>query len=104
VSEPGLDLHEWRSRWASIEEDAADDPDAAVSQFADIAEQMLEANGYDSRDPVQLEGDEREVVASYRSARETAERAELGQASRSEVEDALENLRAIFDTLANAST
>jgi hypothetical protein len=104
VSEPGLDLHEWQSRWASIEEDAQDDPDAALSQFAEVAEQMLRANGYDVDDPVQLEGDEREVVASYVSARETAERAEVGEASRGEVENAIEDLRAIFDTFATESS
>jgi hypothetical protein len=32
------------------------------------------------------------------AARETAERAELGAASRSEVEQAIEDLRSVFDT------
>ena len=99
VSEPGLDLHELESRWSSIDEDAADDPDVAVSQFADLVEEMLIPRGYDVRDPVQSVGDEPEIVVTYRSARETAERAELGEASRADVEAAIEDLRWIFDTL-----
>jgi hypothetical protein len=104
VSEPGVDLHEWQSMWASVEQDLADDPDAALSQLADIAERMLRARGYDLDDPVQLEGDEPEVVVTYRSARETAERAELGAASRADVESAIEDLRAVYDTFATETS
>lgn len=99
VSEPGLDLHEWTSRWSSIDEEAADDPDVALSQFADLVERMLVARGYDVNDPVQSSGDEPEIVVPYRAARDTAERAELGEASRADVEAAIEDLRAIFETL-----
>jgi hypothetical protein len=44
-------------------------------------------------------GDEPEVVAGYRAARETAERAELGEASRAEVEQAVHDLRTVLDDL-----
>lgn len=97
----GSDLHSWSSQWASIAEEAEDDPDAAVSQFADLVERMLEANGYAVTDLVAREGEEREVIATYLSARETAERAELGEASRSEVEQAIEDLRSVYDAFAN---
>ena len=46
---------------------------------------------------VAREGEEREVVATYHSARETAERAELGAASRGEVQQATEDLRSVLD-------
>ena len=101
MSEPGLDIHEWQSRWASIEDDVADDPDAALSQLADLVQSVLRERGYAIDDPVASRGDEAEIVASYRSAREAAERAELGEASRTEVTDALDELRAIFDSLAS---
>lgn len=97
--EPGLDLHVWESQWASVEEDMDADPDAAVSQFADIVERMLVSRGYEVRDPVETAGDEPEIVTTYASARETAERAELGEASRADVEVAIEDLRLLFDTL-----
>ena len=94
----GSDLHAWESQWASIAEDADDDPDAALSQYAGLVESMLEAHGYAVRDPVAREGEEREVVTTYLAARETAERAEVGAASRSEVEQAIDDLRAVFKT------
>jgi hypothetical protein len=99
VSEPGLDLHEWESRWSSIEEDVEDDPDAALSQLTDLVERMLVARGYDVNDPVQSSGDEPEMMVTFRAVRETAERAELGEASRADVETAIEDLRGIFETL-----
>jgi hypothetical protein len=98
--ESGLDLHEWQSERASIDEEAADAPDAAVSRLAELVHRMLRARGYAVDDPVAREGDEPELVVGYLAARETAERAELGEASRADVESALEELRAIFDTLA----
>jgi hypothetical protein len=99
MSEPGLDLHEWESMWASVAEDRDDDPDVAVSQFADIVARMLRSRGYNVDDPVEASGDEPEIVTTYGSARETAERAELGQASRAEVDDAIVDLEEIFETL-----
>jgi hypothetical protein len=99
MSEPGLDLHEWESEWASVAEEQDDDPAAALSQYADIVERMLESNGYRVNDPVEASGGEPELVATYAAAREVAERAELGDASRADVDAAIEDLRAIFETL-----
>jgi hypothetical protein len=103
-TQPGFDLHEWESRWASIEEDLEGDRDAAVSQLAELVEQMLVTNGYDVTDPVSRAGDEPEIVVTYRSAREIAERAEVGAASRSEVEMAIDDLRDVFTTLVGETT
>jgi hypothetical protein len=100
VTQPGFDLHEWKSGWASIEEDSEDHPDAALSQLADLVERMLVASGYELSDPVLRSGGESEPVVAYRAARETAERAELGEASRGEVEVANANLRDVFSMLA----
>ena len=99
MSEPGVDLHEWESAWASVEEDLEADPAAALSQLADLVERMLRARGYDLDDPVALGGDEPEIVVTYRAARETTERAELGGASRADVGTAIDDLRILFDTL-----
>jgi hypothetical protein len=98
-AEPGLDRHEWESAWTSIEDDLRDNPDAAVSQLAELVHDMLVARGFGVDDPVERAGDEPEVVTTYRSARETAERAELGEASRGDVEAALDDLRAVYDML-----
>ena len=96
---PDLDLHGWESEWASIEQDADGDPDAALSLYADLVEGVLEATGYAIADPVARQGEEREVVVTYLAARDVAERAELGEATRSEVEVATDDLRSVFDSL-----
>ncbi|MBA2643188.1 MAG: hypothetical protein H0U82_09705 [Actinobacteria bacterium] len=99
MSEPGLDLHEWQSQWESVAADMDGDPDAALSQLADIVERMLVSRGYKVNDPVERVGDEPEVVVTYLAARETTERAELGNASRGDVETAIEDLRTLFETI-----
>ena len=102
MSEPGLDLHEWETMWATVAEDRDEDPAAALSQFADIVGRMLRSRGYNVDDPVEAGGDEHEIVTTYLSARETAERAEVGSASRAEVEDAINDLEDVFDTVLKA--
>lgn len=103
AAQPGFDLHTWESTWASIEEDAAGDPDAALSQYADLVQRILAASGYALDDPVARQGEEVEVVRTYLTARETAERAEVGVASRSDVEQAIDDLRAVFVAFASAA-
>jgi hypothetical protein len=95
----GFDEHDWESTWASVEDVAEDDPDAALSQYVDLMEQMLKARGYALDDPVARPGEEPEVVRTYLAARETAERAEVGDASRGDVELAIDDLRALFVTI-----
>ena len=67
------------------------DPAGALSRLANIVERMLRARGYDLDDPVALVGDEPEVMVTYRAARETTERAELGAASRTDVGTAIDD-------------
>jgi hypothetical protein len=99
MSEPGLDLHEWESMWASVEEGEGADPDDALSQYADIVQRMLASRGYNVTDPVERTGDESEIVVTYLSAREVADHAQLGQASRDEVRAAIDDLRSVFETI-----
>jgi basic membrane lipoprotein Med (substrate-binding protein (PBP1-ABC) superfamily) len=102
MSEPGLDLHEWESQWASVAEEQDGDAAAALSQYADIVERVLVARGYNVADPVETAGDEPEIVTTYVSAREVAERAEVGDASRADIGDAIEDLRALFEMVTAA--
>jgi epoxyqueuosine reductase QueG len=98
-SEPGVDVYTLESAWASIEEESAADPNNALSQFADIVRLALNKSGHDVADPVASAADEPEVLVAYRAARDTAERAELGSASRSEVEQAIADLREVFESV-----
>jgi hypothetical protein len=68
--EPGLDLHEWESRWASLEEDLADSPRDVLPELDELVAQMLQERGFAIDDPVAREGDGREVIDDFFSARE----------------------------------
>ena len=98
--EPGLDRHDWESRWHSFEEELGDDPAAALPEIADLVESMLVDVGYDLNDPVVRDGDEREVVAEYRAARDTSDRVERGETvDPGDVGAAVTGLRTVFEYL-----
>ena len=85
VNEPGLDLHEWETRWAELEEALAEDPAGALPDACDLIEQTL---GLD------YVSDELEL--SFRSARDTADAIERGDdVDPGDIGAAVENLRAI---------
>ena len=87
--EPGLELHDWESVRASIEEDLADDPDAGLSQLADLVHRMLVESGYAIDDDVAGRGAELEVVARVPlgSRDRRARRARRGLSRRRRVRD-----------------
>jgi hypothetical protein len=70
VLEPGLDRHEWESRWASLEEDLEDSPRDVLPELDELVGQMLQERGFEIDDPVVSEGEGREVVDDFRAARE----------------------------------
>ena len=71
--EPGLDRHDWESRWQSLEEDLEDSPRDVLPELDELVEEMLERRGYEIDDPVTREGDDRELVAEFLAARETTQ-------------------------------
>jgi hypothetical protein len=98
--EPGLDRHEWESELASIEPELRDSPRETLPELADLVERMLSERSFALDDPSTLEGEEREIVESYRAARETADRVS-GDADvdPGDIADAVNSLRAVFDTI-----
>jgi hypothetical protein len=85
TNEPGVDLHEWETRWAELEEELAEDPAGALPDACDLIEETL---GLD------LVSDELEV--SFRAAREIADAIERGdRVDPGDIGAAVENLRAI---------
>jgi hypothetical protein len=68
--EPGLDRHEWESRWASLEEELADSPRDVLPELDELVAQMLEERGFAIGDQVAREGEAPEVVTEFLSARE----------------------------------
>jgi hypothetical protein len=68
--DPGLDRHEWQSRWESLAEELEDSPRDVLPELDLLLAQMLEERGFAIDDPVAREGEGREVVADFFSARE----------------------------------
>ena len=97
MQEPGLDRHEWESEFASLEDDLRESPEQALPDFADLVRRMLVARGYELDEPVTVEGDDRDVVADYLAARETANLAEAGDADPGDIANAINDLREVYD-------
>ena len=68
--EPGLDRHEWESRWESLAEELEDSPRDVLPELDLLVAQMLQERDFAIDDPVASEGEGLEVVQEFRSARE----------------------------------
>ena len=97
--EPGLDLHDWETRWEQILEDAADSPAEALAEMDRLTEEMLTARGYQLDEPVTASGEEPEVVKQFLAAREIAHLAEVGNADPGDIGDAIEGYRSLFELI-----
>jgi uncharacterized protein (UPF0297 family) len=99
MSEPGLDLHEWETRWAELQELAEGAPDEALPEIVRAVEQMLTERGYDLENPVVTDGEDPDLVRDFLAAREIARAAERGEVEPEDIETALEDLAEIHDYL-----
>ena len=99
MTEPGLDLHEWESQWAQLQEDAADSPDEALPELVRLTEQMLLDRGYDLENPVVVENESRDIVADFLAAREISRAAEQTKLDQEDIHTALGDLKEIHDYL-----
>lgn len=98
MQEPGLDLHEWETRWAELEEAAHESPEEAAGEMDRLLEQMLRERGYDVDPPPGVDG-EPEIVARLRAARELAHATDGADAAPGDVAAAIENYRELFEHL-----
>lgn len=95
--EPGLELHEWETRWSELDALLEDDPDGALPDACDFVERTLEEADIPTG---AVGGENEELLAPYRAARETSDRVERGEdVDPGDVGAAIENLRAVFETL-----
>jgi hypothetical protein len=99
MQEPGLDLHEWESRWQALEEQIEDSPAEALPEMDRLVEEMLEARGYALGDPVARAGDDREIVAEFLAAREITRLVEADSegVSPGDVAAAINGYRSIYE-------
>jgi hypothetical protein len=99
--EPGLDLHEWQTRWAELQELAADEPAETLPELVRFVRGMLENDRrFDLSNPVVQEGEDPDVVRSFLAAEDIALRIDAGaDVEQADVEAALDDLRAIYEYL-----
>ena len=87
--EPGLDLHEWETRWSEVEQALQEDPEAALAAACDTVEELVGTDFVDD-----------DLDASLAAARDTADRVERGEnVDPGDVGAAVENLRAIRERI-----
>jgi hypothetical protein len=105
MEEPGLDFHDWESRWHDLQETAADEPTEALPEIVRLVHEMLVERGYDVDDPLAAEGAEAEVVRQFVAARDLATVVERGeQVELEDVIEELDGLREVHDYLLQERT
>jgi hypothetical protein len=94
-SEPGLDLHEWQTRWAELEDAFADAPDETLPEITRFLEEMLVERGYQLDEPVTVEGED--VVGEFLLLRDLAREVEAGQGEPEDIQTAFEGFRELYE-------
>ncbi len=101
MSEPGLDLHEWESEWASLEEDIADSPETALPYVHELMTRMLKERAILDDSLAAREGADPDYVRTWEAGAElVAKLTDPGVDLETEdIVEQIENYRELFDTL-----
>lgn len=84
----------------ALEPELDDSPTEALPELDGLIERMLTERGYALGDPVASNGDEPEVLAEFRAARETTRMLERGEdVGPGDVAAAVNGYRAVYDHL-----
>jgi hypothetical protein len=99
--EPGLDLHEWQTEMASLQEQLEESPEEALPDFADLVERIMVERHLlsETGEPVTSESNDPELIDRYRAAREIATLAEGGTADPGDVADSINGLHDLYREL-----
>jgi hypothetical protein len=68
--EPGLDIHEWESEWASLEDDMADSPETALPVVHELISRMLVERNVLDENLVVAEGADPDWFRTWEAGRE----------------------------------
>jgi hypothetical protein len=91
MHEPGLDLHEWETRWQQLLEVAHESPADAVGEMDRLLDEML-----GERDFAETEGEARK---QFEAARDTMRRYERGEAGAADLADAINGYSEVYELL-----
>ena len=100
VREPGLDEHEWASRYASLEADLRAAPAEALGELDVLVAEMMEARGLPLAESDGADTTEPETVRQFGEARRVTRSLESGEAyDPGDVASAVEAYRSLYDHL-----
>jgi hypothetical protein len=99
MTDPGLDLHEWETRWSDLQDQAAESPDEALPEVVRLVEEMLTDRGFDLENPVVVEDESRDIVRDFFAARDISRAAETTKLDQEDIQTALDDLAEIHDYL-----
>jgi len=99
MTDPGLDLQGWETRWSDLQDQVADAPDEALPEVVRLVEEMLTDRGFDFENPVVVEDESRDIVSDFFAARDIARAAETTKLEQEDIHTALGDLKEIHDYL-----
>jgi hypothetical protein len=89
MTEPGLDLHEWRTRWDQLDEVAHESPADAAGEMDRLVREMLEERG--------VTAEEDEALKQYEAAHELYLQWETTDGDPGDLAEAVNGFRAVFE-------
>jgi len=88
MQEPGLDLHEWETRWQQLLEVAEESPADAVGEMDRLLEETLQERG--------LFGADDEATRQFEAARDLRRLYENGDGSAGDLAEAINGYRLLY--------
>jgi hypothetical protein len=99
MTDPGLDLQEWETRWSDLQDQAAESPDEALPEMVRLVQEMLAERGYDLENPVVEENEDPDITRNFLAAREIALAAETSKVEAEDIQTAIDDLTDVYDYL-----
>jgi hypothetical protein len=99
--EPGLDVHQWQSEWASLEDDIADSPETALPIVHELITRMLKERRILDDNLVVSEGADPEWFRTWEAGRELVAVVDDPnvEVARQDVVDQIEEYRGLYEAL-----
>ncbi len=101
MSDPGLDVHECESEWASLEDDIVDSPETGLAYVHELMTRMLKERGILDDSLAVTEGADPEWVKTWEAGAELVSKLDDPgvEVERDDVLEQIGNYRELFETL-----
>ena len=100
MREPGLDEHEWTSRWEAIKPDLRDGPAEALPEVDSLIAEMMDARGFPLEEREGEQPAEPETIRQFAEARRVTRLLEAGGPyDPGDLANAVDAYRSLYDYL-----